>query len=893
VELRGPVTGGGAIDKLQNPGGLSLNSGANTFSGGLMVRALDNDWYKVNINASGAMGTGPVSLYGGTLATNRVNPGGLILYGNGTHSNPITLFANSPIFAALPNGTVNATLSGDIDLNTYALHLRGGGSVTVNGVISEGGSSALVKSDAGIWTLNGANTFQGRITLVNGTLKLGAAGSLAPQVGLAFSCATGWYSVAHATFDLNGRSTAVSQLSGVTTHPWQTNILTSAAAATLTVDQIAATVFNGRLTGALSLVKNGAGTLTISNYPSATTGDITVSNGTLAVASGATLGSGANVSVAGGRLELYAASAIADAAALKIWDGAKVLLSGGAIETVDRLFVNGVQQPRGYYGSTASGAQYQDDAHFEGAGQLYVTSNPPVTPVGATWDAGGANTLLSTPENWDGDVVPAFDGTTVPTFGTGGSIATVDVSVSLHGMAFNRNGNFTLAAGAGVVSNGAGGIAAAVPTATARSYTIEENLVLTDHQTWNTATNLAAATLNVTGSIDDGFLPCNLTKTGFGPLELRAANTFDGTVTISQGDVRLYHALALGSTNGNTIVQGSAGGRLILYGGLTLAEPLVLNGDFNNSGTLVVGTGSNVVSGPVTCVGQVRIVGYNGPLVFTGGVTADNNGLFVLNSGSVITFQDKPLNLGTRTFWSDSGGVSVLAVAGNNWADTLCAGGGIRCNLPDVLPPSASLRIGIGTYRPDGKLDLNGNDQSCSKLYIDSSLPGARSITSATPARLTVNQNANTLYDGVFTGAASLLKLGTGTLTITNAYTSTAGSFAVSNGTLAVTGEGTFGPNSLNVFVGGTGRLVLSNSVAIANNAAVQMPAAGVGTAKISLGAGVHEKVGYLFFGEKMKRVGTYGSTSSPATHTDDTHFEGPGVLEVLRDNSGTLISVQ
>jgi len=137
------------------------------------------------------------------------------------------------------------------------------------------------------------------------------------------------------------------------------------------------------------------------------------------------------------------------------------------------------------------------------------------------------------------------------------------------------------------------------------------------------------------------------------------------------------------------------------------------------------------------------------------------------------------------------------------------------------------------------------------------------------------------------------LKLGTGTLTITNAYTSTAGSFAVSNGTLAVTGEGTFGPNSLNVFVGGTGRLVLSNSVAIANNAAVQMPAAGVGTAKISLGAGVHEKVGYLFFGEKMKRVGTYGSTSSPATHTDDTHFEGPGVLEVLRDNSGTLISVQ
>ena len=71
------------------------------------------------------------------------------------------------------------------------------------------------------------------------------------------------------------------------------------------------------------------------------------------------------------------------------------------------------------------------------------------------------------------------------------------------------------------------------------------------------------------------------------------------------------------------------------------------------------------------------------------------------------------------------------------------------------------------------------------------------------------------------------------------------------------------------------------------------MPASDVATAKISLAAGVNEAVGQLYFGSKQRRVGTYGSTSSPAAVKDDTHFSGTGILTVLRDNSGTLISVQ
>jgi autotransporter-associated beta strand protein len=896
VELKGLVTGEGALDKSSGSGGISLHHADNTFSGGLTIRAGNNNWAKFNVYASGAMGTGPVSLHGGPLGTGLTSPGGLDFYNTTTHTNPISLFANSPIFVAMPNSTATVTLDGDIDLNTYTLYLRGGGVGTINGVISEGGASAVTKVDAGTWTLGGANTFAGKITLVNGTLKLGASGSLDPLAGLDFSCATGWYSVAHATLDLNGSSQTVSSLSGSTTHTFLTNILTSAAAATLTVDQSATTVFNGRLTGALSLVKEGAGSLTFSNYPSATTGDITVSNGTLAVASGASLGNSANVAVAGGTLELRAAAVLSDAAALSIADGgAKVALNAQATETVDKLFLHGVQQPRGYYGSTASGAQYADDAHFDGSGLLYVTSNPPITPTEVTWDAEGEDTLLSTATNWVGDAVPAFDGATHAIFATGGMTATVDTAVSTYGLTFNRDGAFTLEAGDGVITNGAGGILAAAPNTTSRTYTLAEDVMLADNQTWTVTTNWpGATTLSVTGVIDDGFLPCNITKTEFGPLALTASNTFDGAFTVNQGDVRIYHSYALGSTNGNTTVNGGAGGRLYLYGGVTLAEPLVLNGERNNNGTLIVGSGSNVITAPVTCMNQVRIQGYNGPLVFTGGVTADNNGLFVVNSGSVITFIEKPLNLGTRTFWSDSGGVSVLAVAGNTWGDTLCAGGGIRCEVPDALPPTTSLQMGVG-YSPSGTLNLNGHNQTVGKLFTGTPNPAVRIITSTTPALLTVNQSAHTLTDTRFTGAVSLLKLGAGTLTLTNAATSTTGSFSVSNGTLAVASDGTFGNNSTNIVVGGTGTLALSNSVAIADSATVTMPDEGVSTAKISLAAGVNEKVGWLFLGDKMMRAGVYGSSGSPAPlgNQDNDHFSGTGVLTVLHDRSGTVISIK
>ena len=885
VTLNGAISGGGGIDKLQNAGGIDLNNSANSFSGGLTIRANDGDWCKVNVYASGAMGAGQVNLYGGSLATNWVNPGGLIFFNTTSHTNSINLFQNSPIFAGLPTASATVTLSGNIALSTYTLFLRGGGVGTASGAISGGGASAVTKVDTGTWTLSGNNSFTGRLTIGNGTIKLGASGTLNAAVPV---------TVAGGTLDLNGYSQTVGQLRGDTT-AGSTNTLTSAATATLTVNQSDATRFDGRLTGALGLVKAGAGSLMLTNNLNTTTGNIIVSNGTLVVALGASLGSG-NVTVAGGSLELRSAATIADTAALSIADGAIVLVGAGITETVDRLFLGGVQKARGTYGTTASGAMFPDDAHFSGTGLINVQSNPPITPTIVTWDAGGADTFMSSATNWVGDALPAFDGFTYAVFGTGGITATVDRAVNLYGLSFNRNGDFMLAAGAGVVTNGAGGILASAPNTTSRTYTLTEDVILSDHQTWCVTTNWpGATTLNVTGSIDDGVLPCTITKTEYGTLTLTASNTFDGAFVVSNGVVRITNANALGSTNGNTTVQGVAGGMLYLNGGnMNLTEPLVLNGEKNNGGTLKNENGSNTLSGPITCYNQVRWQIYGTALVIAGGVTQPDGaggGLFVVNASSPIYFNTKPLNLINKTFYADSGGLTVLAVAGNTWADTLVATGTLRCDVPNALPPAASLELGIGYGSYGGTLDLNGNNQTVSKLYQGTTISGTRVISSATPALLTVNQSATSLFDGRFTGAVSLLKLGAGTLTLTNASTSTAGSFVVSNGTLVVGSNGTFGNNSTNVVVGGTGTLTLSNSVTIADSAMLSI--ANGGTAKVNLAAGVNEAVGTLYFGGVQKRTGTYGSTGSAANVKDDTHFAGTGILTVLHDKSGTMIKVK
>jgi autotransporter-associated beta strand protein len=77
----------------------------------------------------------------------------------------------------------------------------------------------------------------------------------------------------------------------------------------------------------------------------------------------------------------------------------------GATDTVDKLFISGVQQTTGTWGSTASGATHVDDTRFTGTGTLTVTTAPdPLIVVASpvTADTNSVATALSIPVSNNG-----------------------------------------------------------------------------------------------------------------------------------------------------------------------------------------------------------------------------------------------------------------------------------------------------------------------------------------------------------------------------------------------------------------------------------------------------------------------------------------------------------
>lgn len=129
-----------------------------------------------------------------------------------------------------------------------------------------------------------------------------------------------------------------------------------------------------------TVVFNGANTYT---------GSTTVSTGTLRIASSGRIGSStstADVSVGGATsafLDIQNPNAISDFASLKLTSGTspRVGLAGGINETINQLFINGLVQPAGTYGSTGSGATFTRDDIFSptGSGILTVVAPEPST----------------------------------------------------------------------------------------------------------------------------------------------------------------------------------------------------------------------------------------------------------------------------------------------------------------------------------------------------------------------------------------------------------------------------------------------------------------------------------------------------------------------------------
>ncbi len=315
-------------------------SGVNsTYSGGTTLNLPTVNSSMCNFFAT-SFGTGPVTVNGpgmirssgGSLANSLTLNGGAGLRNGGTYSGPVTV--NGASYFSLNNN--NLTISGNVS---------GPGGWSVNGAANLTNSALL----------SGINTYTGPTTVNNGTLRAGRASVANVSGAFGLNSAVTMANSATARIDLNSFDTQIGSLTGG--GPLGGNVINSHASitATLTVggNNTSPAAYAGLVSGSrLALCKIGSGTLTLSGA-NTYTGDTVVQNGTLSL----------NPTVPGGYL--------ADTADVKLYTGGILDLSTGTTDTIRSLYIDGVGQVTGEWGSAASGAANQS-ALFTGTGKLNV-----------------------------------------------------------------------------------------------------------------------------------------------------------------------------------------------------------------------------------------------------------------------------------------------------------------------------------------------------------------------------------------------------------------------------------------------------------------------------------------------------------------------------------------
>jgi len=289
---------------------------------------------------------------------------------------------NSPAYAGnigVSAGTLqvgNNGGSGNLGTGTITLSGSGGFSVRRQGNLTlsntlTGGSSGTVSfqlNGSAVVTLAKAASYSNPTNLgptganAIGTLKLGIANGL--PANTPFTITNSGASVQ--TFDLNGfDQTLFSLATGANGNSTNTLVTNSGALKTLTISGSATTSYAGALSGALDLSKSGSGGQSFTGNLTYT-GYTTVAAGTLTLQSANPNNQSSFVSLAA--------------------TGATLSLNFTGTDTVEMLFIGGVQQAAGVYEAIGNAGAGTEIPQLTGTGTLTVTSGPPAAAYD-TWAA--------------------------------------------------------------------------------------------------------------------------------------------------------------------------------------------------------------------------------------------------------------------------------------------------------------------------------------------------------------------------------------------------------------------------------------------------------------------------------------------------------------------------
>ena len=451
---------------------------------------------------------------------------------------------------------------------------------------------------------------------------------------------------------------------------------------------------------------------------------------------------------------------------------------------------------------------------------LCLTLAQPALSATFTWD-GSDSSDWSTGTNWVGDNPPANDLTSdIALFNSAAyTNQPVAAGVSINGISVGTNSTAALAISGTGLGLGSGGI---VKTGSG-AVTVSTPLTLGAAQAWtnDNATGLlavgstvenggflltiggtAAGGTTVSGEISGAGGLAKATTTS-GTLTLSGANSYSGGTTIT-GILRAAHNSALGT--GTVTVNTGTGNQLQLADGVDVGNALTINGGgVTAQGVLYVPAGNATYSGTINITaaqnsgGHFATVTNTSVLTIAGDNTITSSVPVTIRNGTVVYTGAQNYTGGTSFNTADSRVLLQFAQPASmpaSGAVALMSGTSIGVNAGGAGEFTAGTDTGAGSI---GGLLAGTGGQGAAVTWPAGSSLGID----------TTNATGTVTFANAFTTTNNigLLKLGTGTLELTNGGTYTglgaaAAPLVVRRGTLVLNG-GTHTSNG-ELVVGGT-----------------------------------------------------------------------------------------
>jgi fibronectin-binding autotransporter adhesin len=433
------ITGTGNVQRRGSPDGTAdgaviFVNDTNNFSGTFLAGPGVTEFTSVaNSGTLSSLGTG-VTNSGIITLGNSLSAENFTYIGtnNSSTTRPLSWTGLTGTLALSANGagTVSYLASAILKSGVGSANLNLQGTNTGNNTLAQvindsSGTTTLTKSGTGTWLLTGANTYGGATTISGGTLSVSSDGNLGTAPG---SATPNFLTIDNGTF-LASAGFTLNVNRGLALGPTGTNSASNnnPAAGPGTISVATGTLNYGGVitdsttTNSGSLIKTGAGTLTLSGANSYT-GDTTISGGTLALSGSGTIGSGTNLAIAAGATfdvsALGGGYALASGQALLATSGATATVNGSLnLASASVLMTNVVNTPTitvtGGALTLASGMSFTVNFNnsgtglstgsykliSKGAGGSVAGTAPSVVTVGGDGLASGATGSLSISNN--------------------------------------------------------------------------------------------------------------------------------------------------------------------------------------------------------------------------------------------------------------------------------------------------------------------------------------------------------------------------------------------------------------------------------------------------------------------------------------------------------------